>query len=333
MDDKIPSVSIVIPTCNRHELLKKTLLSISRVDYPKGKLEVVVSDDGSSDATGDSVEEVTRLLPFEVTYVRNEHAGVSAAKNRGIEKSRGEILVFLDDDCTVEADWLKKLLAPTDAGDVGAVGGPDRAPADQPFFAMCVDYLLTSFAGTGGLRAGKGARAGRYYPKGYNVAVPRKVVETVGVFNEGLMAGEDIEFSYRIEKAGYRLAYAPEAAVWHARRASLVAHSRKLFRIGFNRARIGKKHAGLFQFGHMVPFLALLCLLVLAVFSLFFKAALVLLVLFLVLYALICVLSGIHAAIKLNDGRALIVIPFLLPLHHTANAIGFIWGLLFAGKY
>lgn len=88
-------------------------------------------------------------------------------------------MVFTDDDCRAEPDWLSRLTNCLDSEKVGAVGGPDIAHRDDSLLAKCVDYAVTSFIGTGGVRR-KGKRIGKYYPRSFNMAVPAKVIEQVG---------------------------------------------------------------------------------------------------------------------------------------------------------
>jgi len=238
--------------------------------------------------------------------------------------AEGEIFVFTDDDCLFERKWLDLLLAAFDANRVGTVGGPDRTPEEASFFAKCVGYLFTSFIGTGGLRGGDMLRIGRYYPKGCNMAVLREAIDKVGGFDELLGPGEEIELGYRIEKAGYQIKYAPRAFVWHKRRASLKPFLQKVFKIGYTRVVLARKHRGLLQIGHMIPFICVLTALSLLVLSSIFPNAMKILLFTVSGYLVILLFSGFQALYRIKDIRALFIIPLLILLHHLIHGTGFL---------
>lgn len=116
-------VSVVIPTCNRRMILSQCLAALA--DQTFADFEVIVVDDCSTDNTIEMLESLLRDRPsLRLRWFRHErHAGANAARNRGIQEARGEIVAFLDSDCIAEADWLEKLVAGFDADDVAAVTG------------------------------------------------------------------------------------------------------------------------------------------------------------------------------------------------------------------
>ncbi len=325
MGNTIPSISIIIPTYNRRDSLKESLLSLIYLHYPKNKYEVIVVDDGSCDGTEKMLAEMQNILPYSLLVNRlKEKRGPATAKNLGMKIAKGEIFVFTDDDCLFEKGWLCAILDPFRFNKVGIVGGPDRTPEVAPFFSKCTGYLFTSFIGTGGLRRGERFRFGRYYPKGCNMAILRKTIDKVGGFDEQLYPGEDIELGYRIEKEGYQIKYEPKAFVWHKRRDTLSVFLRKVFKIGYTRVILAHKHRGLLQIGHMIPFIALLIVFSLLILSLLFHDALKALIFILGGYLLALLVSGVKASFLISDVRALFIVPLLIPLHHSTHGIGFL---------
>lgn len=325
MNDKIPRVSIIIPTRNRMDSLRESLLSLTYLDYPKNKYEVIVIDDGSSDGTQEVLAKMGNSLPYPLQYGRfKEKEGISAARNLGMQMAKGQIFVFTDDDCLFEKGWLSRLLEPFVSNKVGAVGGLDQAPEEATFFSKCVGYLFTSFIGTGGLRGGDMLRVGRYYPKGCNMAVLREAIDKVGGFDEHLGPGEEIELGYRIEKEGYQIRFAPRAFVWHKRKTTLKAFLQKMFKIGYTRVVLARKHRGLLQIGHMIPFIGILIAFSLITLSLISPNALKVLLFMASGYLLILLASGVQALFRMKDIRALFIIPLLIPLHHSTHGIGFL---------
>lgn len=117
--DYLPSVSIVIPVKDRADDLRNCLTSIQALNYPQDKLEVVVVDDGSSDPTPEVAKEFGALLIASGAVA----GGPALARNKGAAVAGGEILAFIDSDCTASADWLAELLPVFDDPKVAAVGG------------------------------------------------------------------------------------------------------------------------------------------------------------------------------------------------------------------
>jgi GT2 family glycosyltransferase len=329
MRDPRSKVSVIIPTYNRASSLREALISLSHLDFPEGWYEIVVVDDGSTDETERVMATLQSAAPTPIRYLKQkEHRGASAARNSGIKMAGGEILVFTDDDCLFQREWLSLLLAAFDSGEVGMVGGPDRAPEGSLFFSKCADYLLTSFIGTGGLRARDSLRLGKYYPRSCNMAIRRDVLAQVGLFDEDLFPGEEIELAYRVEKAGYLIRFAPDAYVWHKRRPSLRAHLRKIYAIGHGRVALARKHSGLLQMGHMIPFLGVVAALALAGLSFFFDEPLHVSTFLVCGYAVILFIGGLQALFRIKDIRALLIIPPMIALQHSAHGVGFLVGVI-----
>jgi len=143
MEKTLPKISILIPTRNRIDSLRETLLSLTDLDYPRNKYEVIVIDDNSSDGTEEILVNIQDILPYSIRCKRlKDKRGPSAARNLGMQMAEGKILVFTDDDCQFENRWLKEISAPFNNKNVGAVGGPDFAPERANFFSKCIGYLL-----------------------------------------------------------------------------------------------------------------------------------------------------------------------------------------------
>jgi glycosyltransferase involved in cell wall biosynthesis len=103
----LPTVSVIIPTYNRKDLLRETLDSLAQQTYPSDRFEVIIVDDGSTDGT----QQVTaETFPFTLRYVQQRNQGDATARNLGAQQSQADILVFLDDDILVETDYLTHLI-------------------------------------------------------------------------------------------------------------------------------------------------------------------------------------------------------------------------------
>lgn len=99
-------ISVIIPTYNRADMLRSTLTTLAEQSLPPNTFEVVVVDDGSSDSTQSITQDT---YPYQLRVIRQENQGSTTARNRGAAESRGDLLVFLDDDMLLEKDYLAGL--------------------------------------------------------------------------------------------------------------------------------------------------------------------------------------------------------------------------------
>ena len=145
-----------------------------------------------------------------------------------------------------------------------AFGGPDRAHADFTPTQKAINYAMTSFFTTGGIRGGR-KKLDKFFPRSFNMGIRREVYEALGGFS-AMRFGEDIDLSLRIYKGGYRCRLFPEAWVWHKRRTDLRKFFKQVHNIGIARINLMKRHPGSLKLVHLLPAVftvgvaALLCL-------------------------------------------------------------------------
>lgn len=225
------SVSIIVPTCDRPEDLRRCLTSLATQSTARRVEIIVVDNRPGRTATPD----VVRDFPS-VRFVEERRPGLSFARNAGILHATGDIVVATDDDVTVPAGWLERLVAPFARPEVAIVTG-HVLPLELETESQC------RFEAYGGL--GKGFEPfevdGRWF-RAKRTAVPtwdlgatanaafRASIFTdpaIGLLDEALGAGtptgcsEDTDLFYRVLKAGHTLAYEPSAYVWHRHRQSM----------------------------------------------------------------------------------------------------------------
>lgn len=212
--------SLLIPVFNRPGELDDLLSSLCRQTYVH--FEVIVVEDGSTMPAREVVERYRERL--DIRYLAIENSGPGIARNRGAELARGEYLLILDSDVIVPAAWLEQIHDALKHYPVDAFGGPDRAHPSFSPIQRAINYAMTSFLTTGGIRGGR-RKLDKFYPRSFNMGIRREVYQELGGF-AGLRYGEDIDFSLRIAEAGYRVRLFPAAWVYHKRRTNL----RRFFR-------------------------------------------------------------------------------------------------------
>ncbi len=330
MPDYIPFVSIVIATSNRADSLVRTLDSLLHVNYPSDKLEILVIDDGSTDHTPEAVKALTESFqPAPLLCHSLPKGNITHARNRGAKEAIGEVVVFTDDDCTFEPDWLRTLVQPLQDTQIGAVGGGDCAPPDLAPFEAAVDHAFCSLLGVGGVRhGGSGHRAARYVPRGCNMAARREVILEAGGFDTRFFNGEEIDLDYRIEKAGYRLVFQDHCTVQHHRRATWPGLHRQVSGRGRTRHMLFQKHPECFELAYLAPSIALGVLSLVLLLSVFSELARLTLGMGLIAYITILLLGGLHAFVRGLGFAAAIRVPPILALMHFSYGAGYWRGIL-----
>jgi mycofactocin system glycosyltransferase len=224
-----PLVSIVIPVYNRPREIEECLVSLQALDYPPEKFEVIVVDDHSRDNT------VSVVRRFGVRLVIQPHnQGQSAARNAGVTASRGEIIAFLDSDCTVLPGWLQELVPYFQDSRVALVGG--RVDGYYREKRMDLYEQVCSALNMGSVPAiGRGENCVFYVPT-CNMLVRKQVYEQAGGLDESLRVGEDVDLCWRLMAARHHLLYIPRGCVLHKHRNHLLSGLLRRFDYGTSEA-------------------------------------------------------------------------------------------------
>ena len=220
----LPHFSIVIPTYRRPHQLRECLRSIVALQYPKDRFEVLVVDDG-----GDlPLEPVVK--PFadtiELSLIRQANTGPSRARNAGVERARGDLLAFTDDDCRVEPSWLLELARALTQGPECMVGGLTVNEAPGIYSAasqLIVDVVYRHYNVDPG-----NAR----FLASNNMALPRGAFTELGGFDPGFRFAEDRELCDRWRHACRKIIYHPPARVRHAHPLRAASFCRQHFEYG-----------------------------------------------------------------------------------------------------
>ncbi|MDO8434063.1 MAG: glycosyltransferase [Candidatus Binatus sp.] len=209
-----PRASVIVAGYNAASTLPGCLESLKQLNYPD--YEIIVVDDGSTDATASIAETAG------VRTLRLEHRGLASARNAGVDVASGEIIAFIDADARADRDWLYHLVETITRRNASAAGGPNFAPAPTSSTAAAM-------AAAPGLPREVRARDDRLAQLcGCNMAITKAAFQKIGSFDPIFTtAGDDVDLSWRLDAAGETLAYAPGATVIHERRSSLRCYLRQ----------------------------------------------------------------------------------------------------------
>ena len=249
MSDK-PFISIINPVRNTARTLEKCLQSLIALDYPKEKMEFIFADGGSTDSTLKIIQDwQTRYSQIILVNVDNCKSP-GQARNAALEVAGGDYILFTDGDCVVRKDWVDKILSPFSKDKkIGMVGGEIltlRTDNDNDVERYCEETKFLSVSGRCRLTS-----AG-YYPDikkdlphelngnihspffaTANAAVSKEAANAIGREFWHEITNEDVDFSIRINKKGFRLYFQPDAIVEHMHRVTLKDYCKQLFGYGF----------------------------------------------------------------------------------------------------
>jgi len=206
------TVSVIIPTFDRLPQLRRAIDAVMAQTYASERFEVVVVSDGSTDGTDEYLQE--QCAP-NLVYASQRNAGPAAARNRGIELATGDLLLFIDDDVVASPQLVERHAEHHRlGGDRLVVIGPMATPMGtylSPWVQWEQEMLYRQYDA---MRRGLyGATARQFYTG--NASVARAHVVAAGGFDTRFRRAEDIELAYRLDEAGLRFTFEPDAVGYH----------------------------------------------------------------------------------------------------------------------
>lgn len=200
--------SVIVPTHNRVSLLKQTLESLFKQDYPN--FEIIVVNDGSTDETDAFLTQLAS--EHAIRYVRQPNRGPAAARNAGIALAAGMYVACTDDDCRVPPDWLKRFAQVLDASGADIAGGTARNAAEGRFFSDFSQEMSNHFV----VSLGKDRRDSAFLTSN-NIAYRLEALRKAGCFDERIRraGGEERLLNFRIIRNGGTSVVLPDLVIDH----------------------------------------------------------------------------------------------------------------------
>ena len=319
-----PIISIVTPTFNRLDELAYLIGSIKDQTLKPKYFEMIISDDGSSDGTKSQVQKWQEEVLFKLVYVCQNNLGPGAARNKGAKYAQGELIVFIDSDCEANINWLKNIHGSFLKNEFDAFGGPDDAKDDFLPVQRAINFSLTSFLTTGGIRGHNNNMGAKFYPRSHNMGVKKLLFDKIGGFGS-LRHGQDIELSNRIIKQKAVVKLLENVIVYHRRRTTLSKFFRQVFNWGVARINLGKIDKKMLQFVHFLPSIATLGVLSIILGSFIFpKYFMPLFFIGCGILSILCFYGGIKSKSALVAAYLFAVIPFQVFGYGSGFIIAFV---------
>lgn len=326
LDDEtlLPSISFVIPMYNEQAHIASCLNSILAQNYPAGKLQIVVVDGNSTDASEKVVRDEFAGLESPLTIITNPLRKTSGSLNLGLAESDGEVIVILGAHAEIEPGFLQYNIENLRREGVACSGGTLVNVGETPKqvsigvamshpFAMAVPHRYRRIPG--------------FMKTAVYGAYRREVFETIGYFEENWEVPDDADLNHRITHAGYKIYYDPRIQTRYYPRKTFRLLAIQMSRYGFLRAQMLRKHFGAISWFHFVPPLFFLVLTGLVIAAVFSPPARYLLGLLLLVYGGSALGFALDARIRQGQGRIVWITIAFISIQ-LSWGYGFLKGLL-----
>lgn len=332
-----PKLSVIIPCRNEERFLSACLNSVLQNDYPADRLEIIVVDGMSTDATWQILRACAEKHPF-IIPLRNPKQITPAALNLGIRASSGEVICRVDAHARVAPDYLRRsveLLLSSGAQNVG--GAMRTLPSNSTLAAKCIAFCMSHRFGVGNSEFRTGANDHAVLTDTVFGGCFRKELFTrIGMFNENLPRSQDFELNQRLCRSGGRILLDPSIKCDYFAAPDLTAFIQNNFNDGmWALLPFAFSEVVPARFRHLAAFFALSILLLLSLASFWFASARVALLASTLAYSIANLAYSARIAQRQRASRCLVMMPLVFAIRHFAYGLGSLCGalkLLFNGS-
>lgn len=240
--------SLIIPVYNRPDEIDELLESLTTQTYTR-PFEVVIIEDGSTIPCGGIVSKYIEKL--DLSYYEKPNSGPGDSRNYGMRKARGDYFIILDSDCLLPDTYLQSVYNALSKHYTDCFGGPDAALPTFTPVQKAINFAMTSFLTTGGIR-GKSERLEKFQPRSFNMGLSRTAFEASGGFGD-IHPGEDPDLSIRLWKLGFQTKLVTAAYVFHKRRIDWQKFYRQVNKFGKARPILDLWHPQYRKFTFLFP--------------------------------------------------------------------------------
>ena len=306
-------ISFIIPVYNRPYEVKELLDSFVNFEEDN-EFEVVIIEDGSTISSKTIIGDFRNEL--NISYYFKENTGPGDSRNYGMKLAKGNYFIILDSDCILPKNYLNEVIKSLNENFVDCFGGPDVAHSSFTNLQKAINFTMTSFITTGGIR-GRKASVTKFQPRSFNMGISKVAFKATGGFGR-IHPGEDPDLSIRLCKLNFKTKLIPEAFVYHKRRISWAKFFNQVYKFGLTRSILNTWHPETKKLTYWFPTIFSVGLL--ASFVLFFLG----IELPLKSFGIYLVLSFVVALINTKN----IIVPFLAIIAIIIQFFGYGYGFL-----
>jgi glycosyltransferase involved in cell wall biosynthesis len=222
--------SFIIPVYNRPNEIKELLESFLKLegDLP---FEIVIVEDGSTDTSEKVISDFNTAL--NISYFYKANSGPGDSRNFGMQRAKGNYYIILDSDVILPSSYLITVKTFLEERYYHCFGGPDAAHPSFSTFQKAINFAMTSFLTTGGIR-GANEQLEDFQPRSFNMGISKEAFHKSGGFGK-IHPGEDPDLSLRLIKLGYKTTLIKHAFVYHKRRISWMKFYKQVYKFGLVR--------------------------------------------------------------------------------------------------
>ncbi len=258
--------SFIIPVYNRPQEVEELLESFAKLDF-HGDFEIVLVEDGSTETSESIVKQYSDTLS--ISYYFKQNSGPGDSRNFGMKHAKGNYFIILDSDCLLPPQYLKTVDSFLNKSFYHCFGGADAAHESFSPLQKAINYTMTSFFTTGGIRGSK-TSINRFEPRSFNMGISKEAFNKTGGYAK-IHPGEDPDLSQRILKAGYTTTFLPNAFVFHKRRISWKKFYTQVKKFGLVRPILNQWHPSAAKITFWFPTLFVIFVVCSLLLSLFFN--------------------------------------------------------------
>lgn len=324
----LPLVTIVVPCRNEARYITESLQSIVENDYPKELLQVLVIDGVSSDGTTEIIERFSRTYGF-ITRLENAARITPVALNLGIAAARGSYVLWMSAHNRYDSDYIRTCVDWALRSGADNVGGVIvTAPREITTVGRAIAAALSHRFGVGGSKFRTSVNEPEWADTVFGGCYRRDVFERIGLFNERLVRGQDLEFNIRLKRAGLRTLLVPTI------RSTYYARSRPLEFLKHNWvngvwAILPFRHSRIMPVSlrHLVPMFFVGILVATAAVALLVPALRWLPVAIIIPYLIAAIAAALNVGFRMKSWRLVVMMPFVFAGLHLSYGFGSLWGV------
>ncbi len=228
--------------------MDELLQSLTEQSYLKS-FEIIVVEDGSTLKSDTVVERYSELL--NIKYFYKENSGAGASRNYGMQYANGNYFIIFDSDCIIPVQYLEVVDRQLSLKYSDAYGGADCAHESFTNLQKAINYSMTSFLTTGGIR-GRKKSVNKFQPRSFNFGMSKRAFEDTGGFSD-LKIGEDIALTLSLWAQKFETQFIENAFVYHKRRTSLFQFFKQTYAFGKARPSLNKMFPGTAKITYWFP--------------------------------------------------------------------------------
>lgn len=229
--------SFIIPVYNRPQEIEELLESMTKMEF-HDPFEIVIVEDGSTETAKHVIQNFSDRL--DISYYFKPNSGPGDSRNYGMRKAKGNYFIIFDSDCLIPSHYLQTVDSFLSQKFFHCFGGADAAHESFSPLQKAINYTMTSFLTTGGIR-GKEKSIQKFEPRSFNMGISKEAFLKTDGFGK-IHPGEDPDLSQRIRESGFETTFIPHAYVYHKRRISWKKFHQQVRKFGLTRPILNKWH-------------------------------------------------------------------------------------------